>query len=184
MPSSRRRSGVVVLLALGLALAGCGSGDKPPAAKDSDPVAWVGTFCNGLGDVVAGAVALGKAQPTPQSQKDALLAFADSSQQALASTARRLDELGPPRITDGKRVHDTAVSFFNNAAGTVAGQRPKLAALDPNAPDFVQQISKVPGPDLGAASGQARELTSNSELMPLFRSAPECKRLGAATAPR
>lgn len=177
---------MVVLLALGLALAGCGSGDKPPAAtvKDSDPAAWVGTFCNGLGDVVAGAAALGKAQPTAQSQKDALLAFADTSQQALVSTARRLDELGPPRITDGKRVHDTAVSFFNNAAGTVAGQRPKLAAVDPNAPDFVQQISKIPGPDLGAASGQARELTSNSELMPLFRSAPECQRLNTAAGPR
>ncbi|HEY6423117.1 MAG TPA: hypothetical protein VIY28_07685 [Pseudonocardiaceae bacterium] len=183
MPSSRRRSAAVVLLALGLALAGCGS-SKPAAAKDSDPTAWAGAFCTGISDEVAAALAFTKAQPTAQSQKDAVLAFVDGSQQAFASTAHRLDALGPPRIADGKRVQDTAVSYFSNTAGTLAGQRPKLAALDPNAPDFVMQLSKLGGPDLTATSAQAHDLVSNPELMPAFRASPECQKLGTAAAPR
>lgn len=147
-------------------------------------MAWVGAFCGGLGDVLAGVVALAKSQPTPQGQKDGLLAFSDSAQRAFANTARKLEQLGPPRITDGKRVHDSAVGFFTKTAGTVGDQRAKLAALDANAPDFVQKASQLQGPDLGGASTQVQELASNKELMPAFRAAPECQRLGAVAGPR
>jgi hypothetical protein len=183
---SRRRSGVIVL-ALALVLAGCGSGDAKPAtskAIDSDPVAWVGAFCGGLGDVLAGVASIAKSQPTPQGQKDGLLAFSDSAQRAFANTAGKLEQLGPPRITDGKRAHDTAVSFFTKAAGTVADQRAKFAALDANDPDFVQKASRLSGPDLSGVSAQAQELTSNKELLPAFRAAPECQRLGSGAGPR
>lgn len=191
MPSSRRRSGVVIV-ALVLALAGCGSGDandsgdakssgdaKPAAPTGSDPVAWVGAFCGGLSGVITGAAAVGKAEATPQGQKDGLLAFADSSQRAMADTARNLEQVGPPKINDGKRIHDTVVSFFKTAAESVAGQRAKLAELDPNDPEFVNKLSRLAGPDLGAASAQVQQLTSNQELLPAFRSAPECQRLGS-----
>ncbi|MGH3801770.1 MAG: hypothetical protein ACRDTD_16885 [Pseudonocardiaceae bacterium] len=184
MPSSRRRSGVVIL-ALALALAGCGSSDaqgpgdpKPAVPQGADPVAWVGAFCGGLSGVITGAAAIGKAQATPEGQKDGLLAFADSSQRAMADTARNLEQVGPPSITDGKRVHDTVVGFFRAAADSVAGQRAKLAELDPNDPEFVQKLSRLAGPDLGAASAQVQQLTSNPELMPAFRASPECQRLG------
>ncbi|MGH8966346.1 MAG: hypothetical protein ACRDXB_13605, partial [Actinomycetes bacterium] len=114
---SSRRPFFVVILALVLALAGCGTGDANGGAKDSgdakavppkgaEPVAWVGAFCSGLSEVVAGAAALGKAEATPQGQKDGLLAFADSSQRAMSGTARKLEQVGPPGITDGKRIHD------------------------------------------------------------------------------
>lgn len=184
MPSSRRRSGVVIL-ALVLALAGCGSGDAknsgdamPATPTGADPTAWVGAFCGGLSGVIAGAAAMGKAQPTPQGQKDGLLAFADSSQRAMAATARNLEQVGPPRITDGKRIHDTVVSFFRTAAESVADQRAKLAALDPNDPEFVQKLSRLSSPDLGVASAQVQQLTSNQELVPAFRASPECQKLG------
>ena len=88
MPASRRRSGVVIL-ALALTLAGCGSGDakgtgdaKPAVPDGADPVAWVGAFCGGLGDVIAGVGALAQSQSTPQAQKDGLLAFTDGAQRA------------------------------------------------------------------------------------------------------
>lgn len=184
MPATRRRSGVVIL-ALVLALAGCGSGDakdtgdaKPAPPKGADPVAWVGAFCGGLSGVIAGAAEIGKAQATPQGQKDGLLAFADSSQRAMADTARGLEQVGSPGINDGKRIHDTVVTFFKTAADSVAGQRAKLAQLDPNDPEFVQKLSGLSGPDLGAASAQVQQLTSNQELMPAFRAAPECQKLG------
>lgn len=188
MVSSRRRSGVVIL-ALGLALAGCGSGDAkssgdatPPAPQGADPVAWVGAFCGGLGEVITGAAALGKAQPTPQGQKDGLLAFADSTHQAFTNTARKLEQVGAPSITDGKRVHDTAVGFFTTAAGTVADQRAKIAELPANE-DFANKARELPGPDLGEASEQMQGLASDPQLGPAFGTAPECQQLGAA-APR
>jgi hypothetical protein len=184
VPSSRRRSGVVIL-AVVLALAGCGSGDAtnsgnatPAAPQGADPTAWVGAFCHGLSGVIAGAAAMGKAQPTPQGQKDGLLAFADSSQRAMADTARNLEQVGPPKITDGKRIHDTVVGFFRTAAESVAGQRAKLAELDPNDPEFVRKLSRLSGPDLGAASAQVQQLTSNQELVPAFQASPQCKQLG------
>jgi hypothetical protein len=183
VPSSRRRSGVAVL-ALFLALAGCGSGDaegpgatKPAVPQGSDPVAWVGAFCSSSAGVVAGAAALGKAEETPQGQKDGLLAFADSSQRAMADTARRLEQLGPPRITDGKPLHDTAVKFFESAAESVAGQRAKLAELDPNDPTFMDNLSRLAGPDLGALGTQLQQMTTNPELAPAFNASPECQQL-------
>ncbi len=187
VPSSRRCAGAVAVLALGLALTGCGGSanvaPKPPAAPPgSDPVAWAGAFCGGLGEVIGGVSAMAKAQPTPQGQKDGLLEFSDIAQRAFAGTAQKLQQLGAPRINDGKQIQDTAVGFFSNAAQTVGAQRTKLAGLDANDPDFVNKASHLAGPDLGAASTQMQQLTSNKELAPAFRTAPQCQQLSSATA--
>jgi hypothetical protein len=183
VPSSRRPVGVVALLALSLAVGGCSSTAvtaKPAAPKGSDPVAWTGAFCGGLGDVITAVSAIAKSPSTPQGQKDGLLAFADSAQQAFSNTAHKLTQLGPPAITDGKRVQDTAVGFFNTAAGTIGDQRTKLVALDPKDPNFMEKASHLGGPDLGTAtSTQVQGLTSNKELAPAFGTAPECRQLGA-----
>jgi uncharacterized caspase-like protein len=163
---------------------GSASGVSTPSAGISDPVVWVGAFCGGLADVIAGVDTLAKSQSTPQGQKDGLLAFSDSAQRAFANTAQKLTQLGPPRITGSKWVQDTAVGFFTTAAGTVADQRAKLVALDANDPDFVQKASHLTGPDLTVASAQTKELTSNKELEPAFRAAPECQRLSATSGSR
>jgi hypothetical protein len=194
--SSRCRAGVNlgVLLSLGLVLggsvlAGCSSAatssetkPKPGVpATGSDPVAWTGAFCTGLGDVIKGISAIAKSQATPQGQKDGLLEFSDIAQRAFANTAVKLEQLGPPKITDGTRLQDTAVGFFRTAAGTVSDQRAKLAALDAKDPEFVQKASHLAGPDLSGASAQMQGLTSNPELAPAFRAAPECKSLSPDT---
>jgi hypothetical protein len=163
VPSSRRRVGVTAgqagtataaLLALSLALGGCGSADvkpKPATLQGANPVAWVGAFCGGLGEVIAGE-ATAKTQPTPQGQKDELLKFADSTQQAFTNTAHKLTQLGPPAITNGKQVQDTTVGFFTNAAATVSDRRTKLAALDANDPNFAQKSTTLARSDPGATS--------------------------------
>jgi hypothetical protein len=182
VPPPAHSSGALIV-ALTLALAGCGSASgpsKPPAPQGADPVAWVDVLCSGLGEAVAGVSAIVKAQPTPQGQKDGLLEFSDTVQRAFTNTAFRLERLGQPRISEGKRVQDTAVGFFTTAAGTVGAQRARLAALDAKDPDFVQKASHLSGPDLGAASGQIRDLISNKELAPAFRVAPACQRLNTA----
>lgn len=196
VPTSRRGRRVTAgrtckwaaaVVVLGLGLTGCGGSanvpPKPPAAPPgSDPVAWAGAFCGGLGEVIGGVSAMARAQPTPQGQKDGLLEFSDIAQRAFASTAQKLQQLGPPRITDGKQVQDTAVNFFSNASQTVGVQRTKLAALDANDPDFVNKAGHLAGPDLGGASAQMQQLTSNKELAPGFRTAPQCQQLSSATA--
>jgi hypothetical protein len=189
--SARRRTGVsaLVLLALGLGLGACSSAAdvkaQPAAPQGADPAVWAGAFCGGLGDVITGVSAIAKSQPSPQGQKDGLLEFTDIAQRAFSSTAQKLTQLGPPRITDGKKVQDAAVNFFASAAETVSGQRAKLAELDAKDPDFVQKASHLPGPDLGAASTKMQELTSNKELTPAFKAAPQCQRLSAPPpAPR
>lgn len=190
MPSSlcRASAGLGVLLSLGLALTGCGSDADSGAAKPqqpavpqqgADPVAWTGAFCGGLSDVIGGVSAIGKSAATPQGQKDGLLEFSDIAQRAFTNTAQKLEQLGPPKITDGTRFQDTAVGFFRTAAGTVGDQRAKLAALDAADPEFVQKASQLAGPDLSGASAQMQGLTSNQELAPAFRAAPECQRLTA-----
>ncbi len=186
MPLLRLGVSTGVLLSLGLAVTGCGSSPSSDAKsatgsqQGSDPVAWTGAFCGGLGDVIGGVAAIAKSDSTPQSQKDGLLAFSDIAQRAFTNTARKLENLGPPKITDGKKIQDTAVGFFHTAAGTVGDQRAKLAALDAKDPDFVKKAGSLAGPDLTAASAQMQGLTTNQELAPAFRSAPECQKLSAA----
>lgn len=190
LASRQCRGVVIVALALGpltVGLTGCAGAPvkaTPAAPQGADPVAWAGTFCGGLGDVLAGVAAIAKSQPTPQSQKDGLLEFSDIAQQAFANTARKLEQLGQPRIVDGQRVQNTAVGFFTTAAGTVGGQRARLAALDATDPDFAQKASHLAGPDLGAASNQMRDLISDKELAPAFRAAPTCQRLSAGAGQR
>jgi hypothetical protein len=190
MPLSRPRVAVTAgrvgnwgfaLLALSLMLlGGCGSGNvkaQPAAPQGAEPVAWVGALCGGLGDVISGVSVVTTAQPTPQGQKDGLIEFSNIAQRAFANTAQKLTQLGPPRVTDGKRVQDTTVGFFTTAAGTVSAQRTQLTALDVKDPDFLQKASHLAGSDLGSASNQLQGLTSNKELAPAFGAAPECKRL-------
>lgn len=153
------------------------SGVTLPSPSISDPAVWVGAFCSGLNVVIGGAADLGEAQATPQGQKEALLAFADRSERSMADTAHLLEQLGPPLITDGKRIHDTVVSFFSSSAESIADQRVKIAELDPNDPEFVQKLSRLTGPDLGAASAEVEQLTSNQELLPAFRASSQCQYL-------
>ena len=73
------------------------------------------------------------------------------------------------------------MTFFTNASQTVGVQRTKLAGLDANDPDFVNKASHLAGPDLGAASTQMQQLTSNKEGARV-RTAPQCQQLSSATA--
>lgn len=174
---------VVLSVVLGIALVGCGSSDNDTDAEQgdagSDPVAWVGKFCGGVGEVLNGAAALREPQPDPQAQKDALLGFIDNTQKAMNTAADQLRKLGPPAVPNGQQVHDTAVGFFASTAETVIGQRERLEALDPQAPDFYEQLSQLPQPDLQAVSNQAQQLTGNPDLAPAFREAPECRQLNS-----
>ena len=189
MSSSHQRVGIVALLTLILALDGCSSTDvkaKPTVPPGASPVAWIGAFCGGLGDVVAAEAAAAKPPATPQGQKDGLLKLADLTQQALTSAAAKLSQLGPPGITDGKHAQDSAVGFFTTAATAVGERRVKLAALDTNDPNFAQkadQLAQLASADLGPTT-QVQELTTNKDLAPAFSAAPQCQRLSAPATPR
>jgi hypothetical protein len=183
--ASRRRISVAVALGLGLALAGCGSADgtaEPAAPQGADPVAWMGVFCQGLGQVIEAASAAPTPASTSQGEKDALLTLADTTQQAFATTAQKLTQLGQPGITAGKQAQDNAVGFFTTAANAVADRRAKLAALDPHDPNFEQKkADQLAGPDLGS---QVQGLMSTNGLASAFGKAPQCQQLGATAGHR
>ena len=184
--SSRHRIGVAVVLGLGLALGGCGSGGATAKPADTlqgaDPVAWMGVFCQGLGQVIDAGNAAAKPPSTPQGEKDALLTLADTTQQAFTRTAQELTQLGAPGITDGKQAQDGAVGFFTTAANAIADRRTKLAALDPHDPNFEQKkAEQLTGPDLGS---QVQAVMSTNELAPAFGKAPQCQQLGATAGHR
>ena len=180
MHSSSRHVGVMALLVFGLALGGCGSAESsaPSVPQGANLVAWVDTFCTGLGDVVAEQAAVMKTQPpTTQGQKDALLKLADSTQQSFASTANKLTQLGPPAIPHGKQTQDSAVGFFTTSASTVSDQRAKLEALDTNDPHFAQKASQLASPNGDTTANRLQGVTSSPEVMAAFGKAPKCQRL-------
>jgi hypothetical protein len=151
--------------------------------QGSDPEVWAGAFCGGLADVLNGVSNIVENQgASPQNQKDSLLAFSDLAQHAFSTTALKLQQLGPPEITDGKTIQEATVGFFTTAAQTINDQRAQLAALDANDPDFAQKAANLDGPDLGAANAQIQSLTTNQELARAFSTAPECQRLSAAAS--
>jgi hypothetical protein len=86
----------------------------------------MGVFCQGLGQVIEAASAAPTPASTSQGEKDALLTLADTTQQAFATTAQKLTQLGPPGITAGKQAQDNAVGFFTTAAQR--GRRPACEA--------------------------------------------------------
>ncbi|MBV9061118.1 MAG: hypothetical protein JO296_10250 [Pseudonocardiales bacterium] len=181
MPPWCGRVGGVVLLVLGAGLAGCGfvtvTAKPTPSPQGADPVAWVGAFCMGFTEVVAAQNQAATTAPTPQGHKDVLIKLADATQQAFTTTARKLTQLGPPAIANGKQAQDSVLGFFTTAAAAVGDRRARLAALDPNDPDFAQKAAHLPGPDLSAAASQMQTVASNKELAPAFSAAPECQRL-------
>jgi hypothetical protein len=142
----------------------------------------MGVFCQGLGQVIDAGAAAAKPPSTPQGEKDALLALADSTQQAFTTTAQKLTQLGAPGITDGKQAQDSAVGFFTTAANAVADRRTKLATLNPNDPNFEQKkAEQLAGPDLGS---QVQGLFSNNELATAFGKTPQCQQLVATAGHR
>ena len=142
----------------------------------------MGAFCQGLSQVIDAGNAAAKPPSTPQGEKNALLTLADTTQQAFTTTAQELTQLGAPGITDGKHAQDGAVGFFTTAANAIADRRAKLAALDPNDPNFEQKkAEQLTGPDLGS---QVQAVMSNNELAPAFGKAPQCQQLGATAGHR
>ena len=143
----------------------------------------MGTFCGGLGDVVAGQAEVAKLQSTPQGQKDAALKLADITQRAFTDTAQKLTQLGPPGIADGNHVQDSALGFFTTAANALHDQRVQLAALDANDPSFFQKATAA-APGLGDTDAKAQEVISNKDLAPVFGIAPQCRQLNTTAGQR
>lgn len=157
--------------------------------QGSNSAVWVSTFCGGLNDENAASSALSQ---SPQSLSTAvdvrneMLQYLDTVEQALATTAHKLTQLGAPRVAGGQQVQDNAVGFFTTTANTFGDHRAKIAALDVNDPDLAQKASQLmPGPsDLSATGAQLNEVTNNQELASAFFAAPECQRLASPPTPR
>jgi hypothetical protein len=147
-------------------------------AKNSDPVAWTGTFCSGVSPTMEALVEVLKvafqAQPDPAAQKDALMRFATTSGDSMTTTSKKLGELGPPS-KEAQALHDELVKFFADNGKTLAKTKEELAKLDPAAPDFTEQVGKLgDGADQTALQAQIKKLSEDPALKDAFAKAPEC----------
>ncbi|MCS7478291.1 hypothetical protein ACFFQW_10480 [Umezawaea endophytica] len=154
------------------------SASPAASAKNSDPIAWTGAFCEGVSPTLEGLVEVLKvafqAVPDPAAQKDALMKFATTSGDSMTATAKKLGELGPPSA-EAKALHDELVKFFTDNGKTLAKTKEDLAKLDPAAPDFTDQVGKLgDGADQTALQAQIKKLSEDPALKDAFTKAPQC----------
>lgn len=154
------------------------SATSAAAAKNSDPIAWTGAFCEGISPTMEGLVEVLKValqpNPDPVAQKDSLMKFASTSGESMTSTAKKLDELGPPS-KEAEALHEELVKFFTDNGKTLAKTKEDLAKLDPAAPDFIDQVGKLgDGTDQSAFQEQIKKLTEDPTLKDALAKAPQC----------
>ncbi len=181
-----------VITAAVLAVAGCSStpaatttatsgsstGSSAPAAAKSDPVAWTGAFCEGITPTMEGLVEVLKLAfqeaPDPVAQKEALMKYATTAGEGMTDTAKKLEKLGPPS-KEAEALHVELVKFFNENGSTLAKTKDQLAALDPAAPDFMEQVGKLgEGADQATLQTQIKKLSEDPALKDAFAKAPQC----------
>lgn len=201
-----------VLTAASLAAVACGSSGTPSAAGSSsptattttttttstsagagtsaatsDPVAWAGAFCEGMGPMAQGVVEMLQAllaqggAGDPAAQKAALLQFSQKSGTALSSAADRLGELGPP-TPETRVLHDELVKYFDGTGRTLVDANGELAALDPADPQFSAKLEQI-GSEAGdptALREQVRKIQDDPVLGNAFKQAPQCASMGDA----
>jgi hypothetical protein len=147
-------------------------------ATKSDPVAWSGTFCEGVTPTLEGLVEVLKSafQETPDlvAQKAAMLNYATKAGSAMTETAKKLETLGAP-TAQAETLHKELIRFFSENGTTLTKVKTDLATIDPAAPDFLEQVGKLgEGADQGKLQEQIKKLTDDPTLKEAFTKAPQC----------
>lgn len=193
---------VAALTVFGVLVAGCGGGEPSPGESSqaessrSDPtsapaataglVEWTDAYCSGIGTAADEAVSRltsPQARIDAAAQQDALLGYFDAAATAYQDSIERLEQLGAPAVTEGQRRQRAALDFYRGSLEAVQRQREQLAALDPAAPDFAQQLSAIEQAGFGLASLQPEldALRTDPELERALQEAPACQEIGPGT---
>jgi hypothetical protein len=193
-----RLRSLATLAILGVLVSGCGGGESSPAERppgeSSRPasvpaglIEWADAYCSGIGTAADEAVSRltsPQARIDAAAQKEALLGYLDAAAPAYQGSIERLERLGAPAVTEGQRRQRAALDFYRGSLEAVQRQRERLAALDPAAPDFAQQLSEIEraGFDLASLQPELDALRTDPELARALQQAPACQEIGPDTA--
>ncbi|WP_214370280.1 hypothetical protein [Pseudonocardia sp. H11422] len=194
--SAQGRRLAAMVVATGLALAGCasnpaptapGPGPAPTATVEEATVEWTGTVCGALVPVVEAL----RTPPTPDPSDPAATKQAYSSYltRALQEAEQALQELtaaGPPPVEGGEQIAQDVREQVTELRDDLAEARAQVDKADPNDSAAVGEAVTAVGNVLGALGNSAQALTTISgdpRLEPAFRQAPSCAQLRTIGTP-
>ncbi|MEU5693491.1 hypothetical protein [Actinosynnema sp. NPDC020468] len=162
------------------AASGSGSTTGSASVPTSDPVVWAGTYCEGAGPAVVGALEMLKAllaggAGDPAAQKQAFLTYVDKVSGPMVEAGTKLEKLGPPSA-EAVSLHADVVKALKETGAEAGEVRTKLAALDPTSPDFESQLSALGDGQTYTTEvkDQITRLKADPKLTQAFQTAPQC----------
>ncbi|MBP2330558.1 hypothetical protein JOF56_010943 [Kibdelosporangium banguiense] len=167
--------GTAVVVAL---TAGCGSSrDEPNEAA----ISWAEQICQTMESGGAKLSRLPQIDPAnPRQATASLQAYLGSLADSIESVSIRLEQAGPPPVTDGQAAVDrarTTLGTIRTALGSARDKLQQMAAGDPESfRKGMQDVSTGLAP-LGGAANPIADLRANKELDAAFAHAPACQRV-------
>ncbi|MHA6793789.1 hypothetical protein ACVGVM_09775 [Pseudonocardia bannensis] len=179
-----------MVVATGLALAGCAS-DPAPTVTDPGPattapaegasVEWTGTVCSALVPVVEAL----RTPPAPDLADPAATKQAYSSYlaQALQEAERAVQDVtaaGPAPVEGGEQIAREVREQVTQLRDDLAEARAQVDQADPGDPAALGRAVTALGNTLASLGNSAQALTAvadNPRLEPAFRQAPSCQQL-------
>lgn len=180
-----RRTMVVLLSSLGLAVAACGS--KAPAPQDTgqhaDPaaIAWADKVCTG---VQAGSAKLGN-PPSLQSgdvtkTADAIVKFLGSISSALDDMASGIKAAGPAPVPNAQAAVDKAAGTLGETKTMLDQTKSKMEQAKVGDQKSLQKLvsdADASFAKLSEPGGPIKDLRANPELNLAFDESPTCRRV-------
>lgn len=181
-------TGAALVSALGLTVAGCGSGNPPNTAPRADPaaIAWADKVCAGV------ATASGKLSnppavnsPDPRVARDAMVTFLTSVSAALDDMAGGIRNAGLPPVPGGQATVDKATDTLTQTKNEVDATQVKMkqasvtdqATLQKAIGDADSTMKQLSDPE-----GPIKDLKANPGLTLAFSQSATCQRVYGADA--
>ncbi|QWF83832.1 hypothetical protein [Amycolatopsis sp. CA-230715] len=180
-----RRSMVVLVSSLGLAVAACSSPQPAPqdTGQHADPaaVAWADKVCTG---VQAGSAKLSN-PPSLQSgdaskTADAIVKFLASISSALDDMAGGIKAAGPPPVPNAQAVVDKAAGTLGETKTMLDQTKTKMEQAKVGDQKSLQKLvtdADASFAKLSEPGGPIKDLRANPELNLAFDESPTCRRV-------
>ncbi|MBR7674667.1 hypothetical protein [Streptomyces daliensis] len=166
---------LVTLAGTGLALAGCGSGEK-----DGPEVAWAGRVCSHVGDGAQNLKLPASQGKKPEEVKEGALQFLDALSGELSRLGKGIKKEGKPPVSGGEATYLRVLKTLGNTRGAVADASETLRRAKVEDTASLQKALAKAGKamaDFNAYEGPAKDFKSNPELSPAFEKADSCKKI-------
>lgn len=168
----------IVAVALGAATASCGSAD---GGVSQEAVRWADRVCQSVNDgaqTLASPPRLNPADPTQA--RDGMVGYLDLVVHALDAVSQRIDDAGPPPVTDGRNAVVAAKGTIGETRSAIVSAQERLRAVQvTDLAHFQQEVGEIGKSmaSLGNVEGPIKDLKGNHELNLAFSQAKSCQAL-------